>query len=144
VLAGAGNRRERKGSPLANSWRQRADALSCCSVCVHTGTPDSVSLDASPLRDAAAAAAARAEALLIVGGDAPLLSDFEGEPPGDEPESPDAAVWALQPLLLSWQCADRAAAKALAARLAAALGGPTVQRSTARPGRRLIKVEDEL
>lgn len=51
---GTGYRRERKGSPLVNSWRQYADACSWPAIFVFTGSgsgnPDCVEIDLSTLR----------------------------------------------------------------------------------------------
>ena len=54
TLRGTGYRRERKGSPLANTWRQHSDANSWPAIMVLQGTdsgsPNSVEIDLSPLR----------------------------------------------------------------------------------------------
>ena len=55
TIKGSGYRRERKGSPLANIWRQYSDALGRSCIIVEqsgSGKEDMVLLDASTLRDA--------------------------------------------------------------------------------------------
>ena len=55
TLAGSGYRRERKGSPLGNSWRQFCDANAFPAVSVQQGEAStSVVVDLSPLREQAA------------------------------------------------------------------------------------------
>lgn len=108
TLTGSGNRRERKGSPLANSWRQRCDALAHPAVVLHRGAPDRVVVDASPLRCPAggaalgaaraaclAAAAAHAGASMVPGampaGADGWSSGGDAAPASDEEESGEGA-----------------------------------------------------
>ncbi|KAK1742581.1 hypothetical protein QTG54_007146 [Skeletonema marinoi] len=51
TVRGNGYRKERKGSPLQNIWRQRSDALATLAVCVEKrSTIDAVVIDFSTLR----------------------------------------------------------------------------------------------
>ncbi|KAL7444954.1 hypothetical protein ACHAXM_010975 [Skeletonema potamos] len=51
TVRGNGYRKERKGSPLQNIWRQRCDALATLAVCVEKrSTGDNVVMDFSTLR----------------------------------------------------------------------------------------------
>jgi hypothetical protein len=50
TLIGSGYRRERKGAPLLNSWRQYADAQAFVAVSLAHGERSSVVIDLSPLR----------------------------------------------------------------------------------------------
>jgi hypothetical protein len=140
VLSGSGYRRERKGSPLANSWRQYADAFGMPCVLVQNGggeppRPDVVVVDLSPLRDARGdshAGVRDACVQLAVPLRASLTRDDtavdasaaaaaeEGEPAAF---LEDGAIWKLRPVALEFTCVDRPSAKALAEAFSAALCG---------------------
>jgi hypothetical protein len=160
VLSGAGYRRERKGSPLMNSWRQYADAFAFPAVFVHHGVANSeadmdadsvVVVDFSPLRCARADSFASARDACVA-----VASDTgEGQPETrvirDEISSTEESVltadqwgtqpiWMLPPLCVAFGCVDRPHAKALAERLAAALCG-TPAKLVAAPRRRIASVD---
>ena len=136
ALSGTGYRRERKGSPLMNSWRQYADASARAAVYVCNSTADNldtvVLVDLSPLRcaepsgyaavrDACVAAASTGEeAVRIVRDDLPAT---EAEVLTAEQWS-SQPIWNLPPLCIGFACWDRPQAKALAEQLALQLWGP--------------------
>ena len=89
VVKGAGGRRERKGSPLLNCLRQRADALAQPLIWVEqyksaSASVDQVSIDYSPLRsleatELSAAHARSSSVAAIMGiGAAPVAADYGG------------------------------------------------------------------
>lgn len=153
VLTGTGYRRERKGSPLANSWRQLADALAHSAVTVQRNgasepAPDTVVVDLSPLREArarclevrdvcVALAATCAAGTTLARDDAATCSETNEE-------LLERAIWQLPPVLLEFTCADRPSAKALAEALALELcGGPLAEGKPAESKRRAKPVEED-
>ena len=130
VLSGTGHRRERKGSPLANSWRQFADALLMPALMVQTGTaerPDLVVVDLSPLREGRARCVqARDECVALSRQYAARLARDDAESVSEANcELLDQAIWQLPPVLLEFVCTDRPSAKAFAEALCLELcGGP--------------------
>ena len=130
VLSGTGHRRERKGSPLANSWRQFADALLMPALMVQTGTaarPDLVVVDLSPLREGRARCMqARDECVALSTQFAATLARDDAESASEaNDELLDQAIWQLPPVFLEFVCTDRPSAKAFAEALCLELcGGP--------------------
>lgn len=156
VLTSGGYRRERKGSPLANSWRQYADANAWPCILLHNGggeppRPEVVVVDLSPLRVADAAGYHTTHAACLARGKdlgATLTRDdvVADSPPGEPNDS--GAIWQLRPVNLEFTCADRASAKVLAEALSEALCGvqPAAATSLAageRRARRLARKSDD-
>ena len=132
MLSGTGYRRERKGSPLMNSWRQYADCHAWPCVLVQNGStdpprPDVVVVDLSTLRDSRERCRETRDAALALA--APLGASLTGddtELPEEEEQGSGArgfAIWNLPAVALEFTCADRPAAKALAEALSGALCG---------------------
>lgn len=147
VLAGAGYRRERRGSPLMNSWRQYADAVACPAIFCHHGAANAdasedgsdavVTVDLSPLRcESAVGFASARDACVAVsteGAEQPpyrvVRDDLSSTCEVDVLASDHWAtqpIWKLPPLCVTFACADRPHAKALAERLASRLCGKPV------------------
>lgn len=147
VLSGTGHRRERKGSPLANSWRQFADALLMPALMVQTGTaerPDLVVVDLSPLREGRARCLlARDQCLALSARFAATLGRDDAESASETTdELLDQAIWQLPPVLLEFVCADRPSAKAFAEALCLELcGGPQAEATSSK--RRARAPDDE-
>jgi hypothetical protein len=133
TLSGTGYRRERKGSPLANSWRMYCDALAVPAVELQLGDGsvdklDRLVVDLSTLRSAAGAATTRVTVLeLGQAAGARLAVDVEeaAMAGADSVDSAEFATWQLSSLLLELELFDRPAARALASSLAVALVGTT-------------------
>ncbi len=151
MLSGTGYRRERKGSPLANSWRQYADAFAWPALMVQNGSggdpprPDVVVVDISTLRDSLRYRETRdACELLAAPLGATLTSDDISAAEQDEARV-DGAIWTLQPVTLEFTCVDRPSAKALAEAFSGALCGaaPTALRSKKRAGHERVAAEDD-
>lgn len=143
TLQGRGYRKERKGSPLLNIWRQRSDATGVAAVWLELGAAggpraaedgspvDTCAVDFAPLRDGAAAARALA---LAVREAAPYVAAAEAERAltdvviGDVGGPPDEAL-ATQPIWnvpfheARFDVRSRADGKSLAAELVRALAG---------------------
>ena len=135
TVAGTGYRRGRKGAPLVNSCRQRADALGHAFVRLEKGRAegeDAVVVDLSPLRvldDAFYVALATATAAEVG-----VTDPEDGATPRGPPDRgllETEAVWRLPSREVKFTC-GRAEAKPLAAALVAALGVPTSPPSKAR------------
>ena len=146
VLSGTGYRRERKGSPLANSWRQFADALLMPALMVQTGAPDLVVVDLSPLREG------RARCVLARDECVALATQFSATLARDDAESAseandellDQAIWQLSPVLLEFVCPDRPSAKAFAEALSLQLcGGPQADAQSSKRRARAPEAEDD-
>lgn len=126
VISGTGYRRGRKGSPLLNTLRQRADALAQPLVWVERGgarggvRAASCTIDFSPLRYETRNAyepiftAACAAAHGALGERAPLIDSMLPEVATLE-EVRDEPIWALPPVLVRFGAPDGQAAKRLAA-----------------------------
>jgi hypothetical protein len=132
VLSGNGYRRERKGSPLANSWRQLADALAFPAVTVQNGAsepsrPDLVVVDLSPLREGRARCLQARDACVALAAPfaATLANDDAERASETNDELLERAIWQLPSVLLEFVCPDRPSAKAFAEALSKELcGGP--------------------
>lgn len=137
-LRGSGYRRERKGAPLANTWRQWCDARARPCVALHKMSDgnDRVVVDVSTLRGgttglwwspAAVSAQFVAEAERLgakrVDAGAGIEAAWDGEALLADETVDDVwragATWELPYVTLAFAPRDRASAKALAAALAA-------------------------
>ncbi|KAG8458098.1 hypothetical protein KFE25_012758 [Diacronema lutheri] len=141
TLQGRGYRKERKGSPLLNIWRQRSDATGTAAVWLELGAAggprtaadgspiDTCAVDLAPLRDGtvaqrALAAAARAAAPYTPAG--AELVDLAALVVGDAAGPDDEAlrtqpIWNVPFHEARFEARSRADAKALAAELVGAL-----------------------
>ena len=143
VLSGTGYRRERKGSPLANSWRQMADALALPALTVQNGAsepsrPDLVVVDLSTLREGRARCVqARDKCVALAAPFGATLARDDAETASETNEELlDRAIWQLPSVLLEFVCTDRPSAKAFAEALSKELCGgplPDTQGSKRRP-----------
>ena len=131
VLSGTGYRRERKGSPLANSWRQLADALAVPAVTVQNGAgepsrPDVVVVDLTPLREGRARCLeTRDTCVALAAPYAATLGRDDAEHVSETNEELlERAIWQLPSVLLEFACPDRPSAKAFAEVLSKELCGP--------------------
>lgn len=128
-LNGSGNRRERKGSPLANTFRQWCDARARPTVCLlkQRDGCDMVIVDLSTLRagsfqwwDRHTVVAAFADAAKDCAG---MTTDnvLVGEEYLQDPEIEDiwatGATWELPVVSMSFNCKNRPQAKAVASAL---------------------------
>lgn len=141
TLVGGGQRRERKGSPLANSWRLLSDALAHPAVVLYNSLDSpscTVALDFSPLRSASMSAAAVHECRAVAAlTQATLVDDFIEEEALEEA----LPIWALPVKGLSFMCETRADGKSLAESCAKLLCGAKPVKK--QPRVRLQAVEDE-
>ena len=136
IVRGAGGyRRERKGTPLLNTLRQRADARARPLVWVEQVAHDTAHtcVDVSPLRDAAAAQALLGEATRVaLGTDGSVVVELDAADTEQNTaeERSSLPVWALEPCVARYVCIDggedvrtpEKRSKRLAKRLADALG----------------------
>ena len=135
VVTGRGMRRERKGSPLLNTLRQRADALGLPMVWVErhdarAGVDDDAAcVDLSPVRCADLGELHEwSERCLVAAraaGGVPALDQVSsrvGAVQNTEAELAAWPIWALQPCVLRFMAAGPKACKQLAAALVDALG----------------------
>ena len=126
VVKGTGYRKERKGSPLQNIWRQRCDALATLTVCIEKrSTEDTVVIDFSTLRtrdDAPFVTMIMDNVLkakypdlyeLVVDGGTSSSSLLQ--PPIDWNAIKTRPIWAINERLITVQCVHRDVAKSLAA-----------------------------
>jgi len=129
TLSGTGYRRERKGSPLMNSWRQYADASGWPAVMLQLGAdgkPEAVVVDFSPLRAETLSTyrEAREACLpLATAAGATVLEDGTESVDVAHADWAEAPIWRIAPVNLVFECPQRAAAKALAEQLASLLCG---------------------
>ena len=134
VVRGCAHRRERKGSPLLNSLRQRADALSQPLIVVsqplrRSALPARTVVDLSPLRltDEELLLAARERCCSVVrailGKDTGAAIENIPSPlvPATDEEADSLPIWALPPLQLQIVADCRPSEAKLAKRVAAAL-----------------------
>eukprot|EP00986_Skeletonema_menzelii_P006869 scaffold2612_cov132-Skeletonema_menzelii.AAC.5 len=113
-----GYRKERKGSPLQNIWRQRCDALATLAVCVEKrSSEDTVVIDFSTLRvcdDAPFVAMIVSNVLKAKYPDLhELVVDDGVSSPVNWEESKTRPIWAINERLITIPCA-RDVAKSLA------------------------------
>ena len=141
-MHGRGQRRERKGSPLLNILRQRADALNTPMVWVELANPRSGVLDNLTLVDLSPLRSGDDGELLswqkrctAVSSDALLLDDSSTMPIGvhhSEAELLASPIWALLPCTIRLRAGagqeqgSAKAAKQLAAALVVELGAQEV------------------
>jgi hypothetical protein len=150
VLSGNGYRRERKGSPLANSWRQLADALAFPALTVQNGAsepsrPDLVVVDLSTLREGRAVCSQARDACVALA--APFAASLARDDTESASETNDEllerAIWQLPSVLLEFVLPDRPSAKAFAEALSKELcGGPLADAPSSKP-RRAKPSDDE-
>jgi hypothetical protein len=130
-LAGGGNRRERKGSPLANTFRMWCDALARPSIVLHKMPDgrDKIVVDLATLRagvDEARDVMSVVQTIRDVARTSgAVVSDDEGLSGEEYISSPDVqslwlsgATWELPPVTLTFCCESRTVAKATAAAIA--------------------------
>jgi hypothetical protein len=158
VLSGSGYRRERKGSPLGNSWRQYADHFGVPCILVQNGggeppRPDVVVVDLSPLRDTSGASHAGVRDACVqlaaplrasLTRDDTVVDASAGAPAVEEEAAAaflqDGAIWKLRPVALEFTCVDRPSAKALAEALSGALCGVAPAAATGASSKRRTEV----
>jgi hypothetical protein len=130
-LAGGGNRRERKGSPLANTFRMWCDALAQPSVILHKMPDgrDKIVVDLATLRACVGETRDIMSVVQTIRDVGRTFCAVEGEIEGLSGEeylsSPDVqplwlsgATWELPPVTLTFCCESRPLAKATAAAIA--------------------------
>ena len=131
-MKGSGYRKERKGSPLINTFRQFCDAKGACFVRLEKGSEmDTVIVDFSPLRvvdDAPIVSLAKQVARVTVGVGEDQTEEVnlsqQGLREGFHVEAlQTSAIWGVRERELRLSC-DREAAKELAAALVESLGIP--------------------
>jgi hypothetical protein len=152
VVRGSGNRRERKGSPLLNTLRQRADALARPLVWVERvrGKAARTCVDVSPLRCARSAAACleRAYATVDLAAteveigaaridvDAAALSDQLAHHPQTDEERESLPIWALEACIARFEH-ERLSESATGAADRDAIAQPSPEKRSKRLAQRL-------
>jgi hypothetical protein len=116
-------------SPLANSWRQLADALAHPALTVQNGAsepsrPDMVVVDLSPLREGRAVCVQARDACVALA--APFAASLARDDTESASETNDEllerAIWQHPSVLLEFVLPDRPTAKAFAVRVYQCIG----------------------
>mmetsp|Transcript_21560 Transcript_21560/g.46895 ORF Transcript_21560/g.46895 Transcript_21560/m.46895 type:complete len:231 (-) Transcript_21560:176-868(-) len=119
IVKGTAYRRERKGSPLCNTFRQRCDALEqICVIIEKYGFGDRIKIDFSTLRlRDDRAHVSRIWNNLLIANYPDLIEnakDCTDDTKIDWEAVHSSSIWVIKERLITIDCADRAVAKSLA------------------------------